>query len=188
MVWILVAQIFQVVGGEVSYWTRVRSAAGLLPHTIQAVNRDVTGTVLIQGETVQGTLYVPVVRFQSGNTSRDRDVAEILDYQTYPYITLRVQGSSNILRPILEGSVVSDTLPFTFYLTVRDCTQSYTRPVYIVRKSDTLEASVSIPTRFSALGIHPPKVKGLGFIGGLVSRADDTLLLEGSFQFLEERP
>lgn len=192
LVLLLVGQTFGVVGGEVGYWTVARSAAGLVPHEIRAVNRDVSGTVRVLETVAVGTLYVPVVRFSSGNLQRDRDVAEILEYTRFPFITVTVRAPVDAIEPLLSGASDSLTLPVVLSLTVRDCTRVFPDlPASLSRRGDTLTARVAIGTRFTELGIQPPRVKGLGFLGGLVSRADDTLHLSGVLHFLpqpEEKP
>ncbi len=180
----LVAQVFQVVGGTVRYETVVRSAAGLIPHVIRAENRDVQGTVLLRDTVLAGTLYVPVARFASGNLQRDRDVAEILDYRRYPFVQVTVKGSALPVRQALEIAKDSAKFPVDFTLTVRDCTRTFPGVMVTLVLGDTLEARVVLPTRFSDLGLDPPKVSGLGFLGGLVSRAEDTLNLEGHLRFV----
>ena len=189
MLWFLIAQVFQVHHGEVSYWTHVLSAGGLVPHTVQAVNHDVSGEVILHDTLVQGTLYVPVARFSSGNLQRDQDVAELLAYQTHPFLVVRFEQRTP--QPLLERLESESTfqVPFTLFLTVKDCTQAFPgTPVQISRHGDTLVARTEIFTRFTALGISPPRLKGLGFLGGLVSRAADTLILRGTLSFLEAQP
>jgi hypothetical protein len=189
MLGFLIAQVFQVHHGDVAYWTRVLSAGGLVPHTVQAVNREVSGEVILHDSLVQGTLYVPVVRFSSGNLQRDQDVAELLGYQTHPFIVVRfTQHLPDALLERLESETTIQ-VPFTFFLTVKDCTQAFPgTPVQITRHGDTLVAHTEIFTRFTALGLSPPRLKGLGFLGGFVSRAADTLVLRGTLFFLEEHP
>lgn len=185
MVWWILAQVFQVVGGSVTYWTVARSAAGLIPHEIRAENMDVSGTVRVGDTAVVGTLYVPVVRFSSGNLQRDQDVAEILEYRRFPFITVTVQAAPEFVQTVLSGERDSLPFPVTLTLTVRDCTRVFAnQEVSLIRKGDTLMARTALGTRFTELGLDPPRVKGLGFLGGLVSRADDTLHLTGDLRFL----
>ncbi|MCF6191569.1 MAG: hypothetical protein L3J76_00325 [Candidatus Hydrothermae bacterium] len=52
----LLAQVFRVAGGTVTYEAVARSAAGLIPHEIRGENRDVRGEVVLQDTTLVGTL------------------------------------------------------------------------------------------------------------------------------------
>ncbi len=185
MILLLLTQVYSVAGGEVSWWTVVRSAAGLVPHEIQAINRDVSGTVRVTDTAVVGTLYAPVARFTSGNLQRDQDVAEILEYRRYPFIVVAIQATAGALQPVLTRGQDSVKVSLQISLTVRDCTRVFPNlPASLVRRGDTLVGHVMLSTRFTELGLSPPRVKGLGFLGGLISRADDTLLLTGSLRFV----
>ena len=187
MLLLLMAQVYQVAGGEAAYWTVVRSAAGLIPHEIRAVNRDVSGVVRVTDTAVVGTLHVPVARFSSGNLQRDQDVAEILEYRAHPYIVVTLRADPETLKPLLTGMEDSLSFPIRIALTVRDCTRMFEIPAAVlVRRGDTLEGRAAVATRFTQLGLSPPRVKGLGFLGGLVSRADDTLHLTGTLRFVEK--
>ena len=187
MILLLLTQVYSVAGGEVTYWTVVRSAAGLVPHEIRAVNRDVSGTVWVTDAAVVGTLYVPVARFASGNLQRDQDVAGILEYRAYPYIVVTLQAAPEALQPVLTGTGDSTSFPLRLALTVRDCTRVFEGLTATLRRSgEVFEGRMAISTRFTELGLSPPRVKGLGFLGGLISRADDTLRLTGTLRFVEK--
>ncbi len=178
---LLLSQTYQVVGGEVAYWTRVKSGFGLIAHTVTAVNRDVTGEVTLQKGRVQGTLYIPVVRFRSSNSQRDKDVAEILEYQKYPYILAQVLASLDTLAP-------PETIEATITLRVKEEDHSFQVPVWIEQRQDTVVAGVEFSTRYTEVGLEPPYVKGIGFLGRAVSQAQDTLVLKGTLKFKEVVP
>jgi len=187
MLVVLLAQVFQVVGGEVAYWTVARSALGLFPHEIRAVNRDVSGTVQVADTAVTGTLYVPVVRFSSGTLQRDRDVAKILQYKKYPYVVVNLLADPEVLQPVLTGRQDSLSFPIRLALTVRDCTRVFhLEEAVLIRRGDTLEGRVAISTRFTELGLSPPRLEGLGLLGGLITRANDTLRLTGTLRFVKK--
>lgn len=155
---------------------------GVGKNVVSAVNRKVIGRIVVTGSgSVKGGLVVPVVGFDSNNSKRDKDVANILKYKEHPAITFEVIDIAEAdINRILQSD--SGQVDMRVLLTVAGGSKEYD----IVVSFDSVESNrirfvTGIDAKFTDFGIEPPK------LGWVLKTAMDEIYLSGDLVFeLEE--
>jgi len=144
--------------GHVKYEVRLKTL-GIGGDNVSAVNRSVIGKVSITDDgRVEGGLIVPVVGFDSNNTRRDKDVANILRYKQYPAITFEVVDISpsdvqRILQPDSGTANIKAKISAAGGSKVFDVVLDF-RP----SGDGAIEFTTHIDAKFSDFGIDPPRL------------------------------
>lgn len=160
---------------EVYYTADVRIAL-VATSTVRGVNNEVSGTIeWIETDSrpfVNAHLTIDASKFDSGNSTRDNDVRDILNVEEYPEITFELStilGLGDEELSNLDGEYVA-----AGHLTAHGVTNEMSVPVTIKYANGSLTVEGSVATSYTAFGIDPPRV------AGFVSRAPDELRLHVS--------
>jgi hypothetical protein len=155
---------------------------GMGRNTVSAVNRKVIGKIVVSGSSsVEGGLVVPVVGFDSNNSKRDKDVANILKYKEHPAITFEVIDIATAdINRILQSD--SGQVDMRVLLTAAGGSKEYDVVVSFESvESHTIRFVTGIDAKFTDFGIEPPK------LGWVLKTAMDEIYLSGDLVFeLEE--
>lgn len=151
---------------------------GVGDHAVSAVNRNVIGKIVISGNgSIEGGLIVPAVDFDSDNSRRDKDVANILKYKEHPAITVEVIdiAAADINR-ILESD--SGQVNMKVNLAAAGGSKEYDIIVsFRSMGSNMIHFATGIDAKFSDFGIEPPK------LGWVLKTARDEIHLDGELVF-----
>jgi len=155
---------------------------GVGKNTVSAVNKKVIGKIVVSGSgSVEGGLVVPVVGFDSNNSKRDRDVANILKYKEHPAITFEVVDIAKAdINRILESD--SGQVSMRVLLSAAGGSKEYDVVVsFDSVGSKKIRFVTGIDAKFTDFGIEPPK------LGWVLKTAMDKIYLSGDLVFeLEE--
>jgi hypothetical protein len=167
--------------GHVRYEVHLKTL-GIGGDDVSAVNRAVIGKMSITEDgRVEGGLIVPVVGFDSNNTKRDKDVANILKYREHPAITFEVVGAAkeDIVRVLeldsgrvnLKGKVgaAGGSKVYDVVLDFR------------AAGPNMIRFTTHIDAKFSDFGIEPPR------LGLILKTAPDRIDLSGDLVFEIEK-
>ena len=154
---------------------------GFIPHTIKGYQENVEGVIVYEDE-IKGEIRFPTF-FNTGNTRRDRDVANILNFRNYPYIiikplNLKKDDAEKILG-FRKGGIL---LPLTLKINGKEKTYEF-EIFFEWVKSDVIKFQTEKIIKFTDFGIDPPSIKGLGFFGKIVTGARDELKIKGEVSF-----
>ncbi len=159
-------------GSEVYYTADVRIAL-VTTSTVKGDNTHINGTItwIDAGPrpVVNASLVINAAKFDSGNSTRDRDVRGILNVGKYPDIRFELKSLLGLEDKPLQHS--SGEYVATGNLTVHGVTKEVRVPVRLHYTDDILNVEGSTAARYTDFGIDPPRVAG--FIG----RAPDQLRL-----------
>ncbi len=159
--------------GYVQYRT-VLKALGAVPDPVSGTSKRLSvKTSFSDDSTFRFQLKVPVRSFRSGNTTRDRDVAKILGYPKYRYITFTlVAYPKDAIDRVMSSD--SGTVKVKARLKVKGKAKTYTWKVKYRWLSDNLlELRTSRHVKFTDFGIKPPT------LFGFVKRAPDDVEVSG---------
>ncbi len=167
--------------GYVRYEVRLKTL-GIGGDEVSALNRGVIGKVTLTDEgRVEGGLVVPVVGFDSNNSKRDKDVANILRYKQHPAITFEVVDISptdiqRILQPDSGTATIQAKISAAGGSKVYDVVLGF-RP----EGEGAIEFTMRIDAKFSDFGIDPPR------LGLILKTAPDKIELSGDLVFSIEK-
>lgn len=167
--------------GHVRYGVQLKTL-GIGGDDVSAVNRAVIGRFSISDDgRVEGGLIVPVVEFDSNNSKRDKDVANILRYKQHPAITFEVVEVSagdteRILRPDSGTVNLKARISAAGGSKVYDIAVDF-RPV----GRNSIRFTTRIDAKFSDFGIDPPR------LGLILKTAPDRIELSGDLVFSVEK-
>lgn len=161
--------------GEVRYEVEIKTL-GIGGGTIVGVNKQLIAGIETVNGRVQGGLIVPVVKFESNNTRRDKDVAKILDYENHPAITFEVveMAAADIQRVLTEDK---GEVPLRGKITVAGGAKIYDMTVQFERTGDDVRCSTTVDAKFSDFGLKPPT------FGLFLKSAPDEITLSGDVVF-----
>lgn len=163
--------------GNVRYEVTTRTL-GIGGDDVSAVNRAVSGTIYVTEEgRIEGGLIVPVVAFDSNNSRRDRDVANILKYKEYPAITVEVAGlTGEAIRRVAESD--SGRVDVRAKITAAGGSKVYEAVLeFHAQGRNAIRFTTRIEAKFSDFGIEPPR------LGLILKTAPDRILLSGDLVF-----
>lgn len=167
--------------GQVQYEVQLKTL-GIGGDNVSAVNRSVIGKVSVAEDgRVEGGLVVPVIGFDSNNTKRDKDVANILRYKKYPAITFEVV---DMAREDIERVLESDSGRVTLKAKIAAAGGSKVYDVVLhfhSAGSSAIQFTTHIDARFSDFGIDPPR------LGLFLKTAPDRIDLSGDLVFQVEK-
>lgn len=167
------AATLEVKSGEVRYEVEIKTL-GIGGSTIVGKNTKLIGKIETKDTgRVEGGVIVPVARFESNNTRRDRDVAKILNYKEYPAITIELievtKGDVDKILSEHEGEV-----PMKLRISAAGGSKTYDTVVrYQHTGDDEVRCSTSIDAKFTDFGIKPPT------FGLILKSANDAIKLSG---------
>jgi polyisoprenoid-binding protein YceI len=161
--------------GEVRYAVEIKTL-GIGGGTIVGVNKQLIARVETLDGRVQGGLIVPVVKFETDNTRRDKDVAKILDYENHPAITFEVVeiSATDIDRVLTEDE---GEVPLRGKITVAGGAKVYDMWMQFKRVEDGVRCSTTVDAKFSDFGLKPPS------FGLILKTAPDEITLSGDVVF-----
>lgn len=162
---------------QVSYTVHAKTAFGLFKHTIIGRNNSVSGDFEVNDGIIRGKVNIPVSNFESGNTRRDNDVSIILKADEFPFIIAEIDSidTTSIFRSSVDNPV---TIPV--FLTVAGIKRKVNMSISYMSLGDTLaQVNVKGKTKFTDFNISPPRIRGLGAIGKVITYAPDEVFLEG---------
>ncbi len=159
-------------GSEVYYTADIRLAF-VATTTVKGVNSDVQGAItwieLGDRSNVRANSTINAKAFESGNSTRDRDVREILNVEEYPVITFELTSIIGMGHTSLED--IAGEYLAVGNLTVHGVTKEIRVPVKIAYEEYKLYIEGSTASAYSDFNINPPRV------AGFVGRAPDELRL-----------
>lgn len=168
---ILIAQSASIVEGSfVSYKVKAKTL-GIFSDEINGYNYKLSGDINLKENKI--TLTIPVKYFESGNTSRDESVAEILKYKEYPNIYF---NSEDLSKLDFEKFKAEKKGKFTIsgILTVAGKKKKYDFPInYKLNDDGSFTFETMIESKFSDFGLETPR------FGGFVKIAPDQVFLSG---------
>jgi len=167
--------------GHVRYNVRLKTL-GVGGDNVSAINRGVIGKVTVTDEgRVEGGLIVPVVGFDSNNSKRDKDVANILRYKRHPAITFEVVETSRAdLQRILHGD--SGTANVKARISAAGGSKIYDIVLgFRPEGQDAVRLTTRIDAKFTDFGIDPPR------LGLILKTAPDRIELSGDLVFSIEK-
>jgi polyisoprenoid-binding protein YceI len=150
------AVTLEVKSGEVRYEVEIKTL-WIGGSTIVGKNTKLIGKIETKDTgRVEGGVIVPVARFESNNTRRDKDVAKILNYKEYPAITIEViEVTKEDVDKILsehEGEV-----HMKVRISAAGGSKTYDTVIrYQHTGDDEVRCSTSIDAKFTDFGIKPP--------------------------------
>lgn len=164
--------------GTVQYHVRAKTL-GFIVKDITGVNTAVKGDLHFTDSTISGTLLVPVTEFKSGIDKRDRDVADILKHEEFPFITLDVPvNNDGSIKKIFEADSGSVIIPGR--LTVAGNSRIYELKIdFKWINKIAMQLRTTIEAYFSDFKIERPT------FGGILARAPEDLKLSGDILFTE---
>jgi len=175
------AVILQLKSGQVRYDVQLKTL-GIGGDNVSAVNRSVIGKVSVAEDgRVEGGLVVPVIGFDSNNTKRDKDVANILKYKTYPAITFEVV---DIAKGDIERILESDSGAVTIRAKIAAAGGSKVYDLVLHFHSagtDAVRFTTQLAAKFSDFGVDPPR------LGLFLKTAPDWIDLSGDLVFQVEK-
>lgn len=164
-------------GSQVSYRVNAKAVFGLITHTIIGRNDSLSGEFELNDGLVRGKLHIPVLYFESGNTRRDKDVARILKVDEFPFIVVEVDSIDT--TTVLKGTL-NHPVKIPVYLKIAGVKRKIEMYLGYDRVNDTLAVVVvSGETKFTDFNISPPRIRGLGAIGKVITYAPDQVFLNG---------
>jgi len=159
-------------GSEVYYTADIRIAL-VSTSTVKGVNSSVNGIIKwIETEArpiVKADITIDAAQFDSGNSSRDSDVRDILNVDEYPEIRFELKSLLGIEAKSLEE--ISGQYVATGSLSVHGTTKEISVPVSLHYIGGMLTVKGSTAAKYTDFGIDPPRV------AGFVGRAPDELRL-----------
>ncbi len=157
---------------EVYYTADVRIAL-VSTSTVKGINTNVNGIIKwVETESrpiIKADITINASQFDSGNTSRDSDVRDILNVEEYPEITFELISLLGIEAKPLEE--ISGDFVATGSLSVHGTTKEISVPVSLHYTGGMLTVKGSTVAKYTDFGIDPPRV------AGFVGRAPDELRL-----------
>jgi len=167
--------------GHVRYEVRLKTL-GIGGDNVSAINRGVMGKILITGGgRLEGGIIVPVIGFDSNNTKRDKDVANILKYKEHPAITFEVVDmAKEDVERVLESD--SGQVSLKAKISAAGGSKIYDIVLAFCRDgSDVIRFTTHVDAKFSDFGIKPPR------LGLILKTAPDGIELSGDLVFEIER-
>ncbi len=167
--------------GYVRYEVRLKTL-GIGGDVVTAVNKGVLGKITVSNDgRIEGGLIIPVVKFDSNNTKRDKDVANILKYKDYPAITFEV-----IEMPAEDAARALDSDSGRVNLKAKISAAGGAKIYDVVLgfhrvDSHSIRLTTHIDAKFSDFGIKPPR------LGLILKTAPDKIDLSGDLVFDIER-
>lgn len=145
---------------------------GIIPSRIIGINQDIRGNIRVKPEVI-AELTIPVVSFKSGNTTRDRNVAHILNYTKFPEITFRLVSIDDIyLEKIFNDSV--GEFPAIGELNVVGIPKEFDFDVTFTWETHSrIRFKTQTYAKFTDFNINPP---ALGYV---ITIAPNQVLLKG---------
>jgi polyisoprenoid-binding protein YceI len=171
---------FVVEEGFVKYKVNAKAFFGTVTHTITAKNDSVSGNFHVSEGKLKGELVVKARYFSSGNSRRDTDISQILDVENYPVITFEpLDIDTVIVKEILKSDKGERKIKGK--LTVKGNEKIYDEILMLYEKvkEDSYVFKIEINAKFTDFGISPPRIKGLGAIGKVITYAPDEIFLSG---------
>ncbi len=165
------AVTFSVRSGFVQYEVQLKTL-GIGSGDVTAVNREVTGRIVTTPEgRVDGSLVVTVTGFDSKNTRRDKDVANILKYREHPTIAFEVVDvTAEDIARVLQSD--SGTVKLKAKITAAGGSKVYDAVLDFHHIGPHLiRFTTSITAKFTDFGINPPS------FGLFLRTAPDRLVL-----------
>lgn len=173
----LPAATLEVTSGEVRYAVKIRTL-GIGGSTIVGKNTKLVGRVeTTESGRVEGGVIVPVVKFESNNTRRDKDVARILNYEEYPAITIEVIeiGGEDIAKIVGRSQ---GEAPLKIKISAAGGSKTYDTVLrYEPVGEDEVRCSLSVDAKFSDFGMKPPT------FGLILKSAPDEIQLSGDIVY-----
>jgi hypothetical protein len=167
--------------GYVRYEVHLKTL-GVGGDDVSAVNRGVIGKITVSevGQ-VEGGLIVPVIGFDSNNTRRDKDVANILKYKEHPAITFEVvemaqQDIARVFEPDSGQVNLKARISAAGGSKVYDVVLAF-RPA----GGNTIRFTTHIEAKFTDFGMDPPR------LGLILKTAPDKIGLSGDLVFEVEK-
>ncbi|MBP2680725.1 MAG: hypothetical protein H6Q78_588 [Candidatus Krumholzibacteriota bacterium] len=167
--------------GYVRYEVHLKTL-GVGGDEVSAVNRRVIGKISVsEGGRVEGGLIVPVIGFDSNNTRRDKDVANILKYKENPAITFEVvdmapEDIARVFGPDSGQVNLKARIAAAGGSKIYDVVLAF-RPV----GATAVRFTTHIEAKFTDFGIDPPR------LGLILKTAPDRIDLSGDLIFEIER-
>ena len=171
------ATILNLKSGFVRYEASFKTL-GVGGQPVSAVNRNLIGKIVVSDSgSVEGGLVVPVAGFDSNNSKRDKDVANILEYEQHPAISVEVLDvSAADIASILNTE--RGEVGMRVRLTAAGGSHAYDIKVSFENiGSNTIRFTTGIEATFSDFGIPPPS------LGWFFKTARDQLYLSGDLVF-----
>jgi hypothetical protein len=167
--------------GVVRYEVNLKTL-GIGGDVVSAVNERVIGQWVVTGDgRIEGGLVVPVVGFDSNNTKRDKDVANILKYKEHPAITFEVLGvSAGDAARVLSAD--SGQVNIKARLSAAGGSEVYDVVLgFHAAGPNAIRFTTHIDAKFTDFGISPPR------LGLILKRAPDDIDLSGDLTFTIEK-
>jgi len=171
------AATLEVKSGEVRYEVEIRTL-GIGGSTIVGKNTKLVGRIETkESGRITGGVIVPVVKFESNNTRRDKDVAKILNYEEYPAITIEViEVSAEDIARIVGRS--DGEAPVKIKISAAGGYKTYDTVLsYKPAGEQEVRCSLSIDAKFSDFGMKPPS------FGLILKSAPDAIRLSGDIVY-----
>jgi hypothetical protein len=166
--------------GQVRYDVHLKTL-GVGGDAVSAVNQRVIGRMSIsERNQIEGGLIIPVIGFDSNNTKRDKDVANILKYKEHPAITFEViemnpQDVARVLAPDSGQVILKARITAAGESKVYEVVLEF-RPA----GANAVRFTTHIDAKFTDFGIKPPR------LGLILKSAPDKIDLSGDLVFTVE--
>lgn len=139
-------------------------------------NCEISTLLLQREEGMVLVLNAPIEKFDSGNSSRDKEVYKILKSKKQSNLEFK----SNVFTEATMSLAGSSTVPVQGELKIGGVSYPVTFNVSFSGQSPQRVFRGTLVTKYSDLGIRPPKV-----LGGVIAKVKNYLELH--FQFTEEK-
>ncbi len=164
--------------GEARYEVDIKTL-GMGGSTIVGKNTGVIGQVqVIDTGKIQGGLVIPVVKFESNNTRRDKDIAKILKYKEHPAITVEIlEMQKSDIDSVLHAE--RGQVPMKARVSAAGGSKIYDAILKFQRTGpQEITCATEIDAKFTDFGLKPPS------FGLILKTAPDAIKLSGNMVFI----
>jgi polyisoprenoid-binding protein YceI len=142
--------------------TEITFAVDTTWHTVHGTTADVTGRAWLENpkdfNSVRVEATLPVAKFDTDNSSRDKELRHVMAEDKFPAVTVSIIGMEGLAPPseVDQGKIVKGTA--TAKLTIRDSTQTVKLPFELKREGNHYHVSGIYTFPWASFGVEDASI------------------------------